>query len=85
MWNDKRYSQLRDLETLIRDVSCINEGNNFVGRIEKCITLADELSRSDIVAGEHSFISFLNGLATDASIKQAKLQLAQLSNDLNHI
>ncbi len=42
-WNEARWKQLFDLEKLLNEVTAINHGSDAIGRIQRCITLAEGL------------------------------------------
>lgn len=62
-WTDDRCKELDELGTLLREVASINHGSNCLERIQRCIALAEKLSRDDLFKCRDSLHNFLCGLA----------------------
>ena len=62
-WDDSRCDELEQLETLLREVGTINHGSDCLGRIARCIELAEALQRFDLDVDRPNFRRFLRGLA----------------------
>lgn len=62
-WTDDRCKELDELGTLLREVASINHGSNCLGRIQRCIALAEMLNRDDLFKCRDSLYNFLRGLA----------------------
>ncbi len=58
-WDEKRCRELSDLELLVREVGTINHGSSALERIQRCIDLAESLSRIDLDHYRTSFLEFL--------------------------
>lgn len=56
-WTDERTLQLNELETMLHSLSLLDNGNNFIANLQKCISTAKSLRewKSD----DHDFIYFL--------------------------
>jgi hypothetical protein len=65
LWDNERCIELRRLEDLLNEVSAINSGSNCLGRIAKCIELADRLNRTELGCGRQSFKHFLQDRAIE--------------------
>jgi hypothetical protein len=64
-WDDSRVEQFKKLERLVNGVSLLNHGSNFIGHVQECIELADELRKWDMEGLQSSFMQFM----TDQIIK----------------
>ena len=62
-WTDDRCKEIDELGTLLREVARINNGSNCLERIQRCIVLAEKLSRDDLFTCRDSLTNFLRGLA----------------------
>ena len=62
-WTDARCAELEILQTLLREVSSINNGSYCLGRIARCIELAKQLNSGSLRDGTESFHRFLCNLA----------------------
>jgi len=65
IWDATRCAELEKLQDLLHEVGTINKGSNCLGRIERCITLAEQLATTDFDAGRPSFKEFLRSVALD--------------------
>ena len=59
-WTDDRCGQFRKLERLLNATSLLNHGSNFLGNVQECIELADELRRWEMETPSPSFVHFLH-------------------------
>jgi hypothetical protein len=58
-WTEDRLKELDKLDDLLIGISNINNGSDFIGRMEECIQIATSLKRSNINTGRKSFFQFL--------------------------
>lgn len=58
-WDDIRVEQFKKLERLVNSVSLLNHGSNFLGNVQQCIELADDLRRWDMEGLQSSFMQFM--------------------------
>lgn len=65
-WPLKRIKQLEAVEDLIRECRSLNSGNNVIGRMQRCIGIAEMLDRTNLNRREPRFIQFLRDLAIPA-------------------
>lgn len=56
-WSDKLVDEFEAIEQLIHEASMLNRANGIIGRLERCITLADYLERHPI--GERGLMRLL--------------------------
>ncbi len=68
-WDNHRCDQMKQMQDLIFEVSCINSGNHCLERIRKCIDIADELRKYDRNSGKKNFHDFLADLAIEERSK----------------
>ena len=59
LWDSMRCLELERLEELLNEVAAINNGSNCLGRIARCIELAEFLTRAGFGSGRASFKHFL--------------------------
>lgn len=65
VWTEDRWKQLEDLELLLRECEGINNSNLVIERLQRIISLAESLRKSDLRARQQSFINFLKGMAIE--------------------
>jgi len=65
VWDSSRCAELEKLQDLLHEVAAINKGSNCLGRIERCIALAEHLTATDFDTGRASFKQFLRGVALE--------------------
>ena len=58
-WNLSRLKEIQALQELLLQVSTINHGSHCLERIERCIKLAERLSKTNLNTGRSSFVRFL--------------------------
>lgn len=58
-WDESRCEEYELLETLLSEVSSLNRGSHVIERMQKCIDIAERLSRTDLNSGRDSFVRFL--------------------------
>ena len=58
-WTDERCEQFKKLDRLLSAVSMLNHSTNFIGHVQECIDLADELRRWDLDGLLVGFVDFL--------------------------
>lgn len=59
VWPEDRRQELIDLRDMLHELRSLNNGSNFLGKVERAIEVADRLTRSDLAAQRYSFYSFL--------------------------
>ena len=62
MWSEERRKQVEQLENLLRTVELLDYGTGFLGKVKKCIQIAEDLSRSTLLKA--SFLHFIIEEAT---------------------
>lgn len=63
-WSEERRIQCNDLIKMLRKLSLINNGSDFIGQIQECISLATRLHAEDVTECKKSFVSFLVNAST---------------------
>jgi hypothetical protein len=63
VWPEDRRKELIDLRDMLHELRSLNNGSNFLGKVERAIEVADRLTRSDLAARRNSFYSFLENQA----------------------
>ncbi|MFM7011959.1 MAG: hypothetical protein ACKO0Z_21960 [Betaproteobacteria bacterium] len=58
-WDESRVAQFKKLEQLVNSVSLLNHGSNFIGHVQECIELADDLRKWDMEGLNSSFMQFM--------------------------
>lgn len=58
-WNKERVNEYSSLETLLNKLTSLNKGSNFLNNVQECITIAEDLTKTDIETCRESFLSFL--------------------------
>ena len=64
MWDKERREQTDKLRTLLLELSSLNRGSDFLGKVQRCIDTAEELLKADYVQPKESYIHFLIDEAT---------------------
>jgi hypothetical protein len=62
-WTGERCEQLVTLIRLLNSVSLLNHSTNFIGNVQRCIELADELRSWKMDAPSAGFLDFLRDQA----------------------
>ena len=65
LWDSMRCIELDRLQELIHEVAAINNGSNCLGRIARCIEIAELLNRAELGSGRTSFKQFLRERAIE--------------------
>jgi hypothetical protein len=77
-WSESRIDELERLERLLRDVANLNDANNVLERMARCIVEAKALLHSDLRAPRRSFTKFLADRALGYSMsEEAAAEAAQ--------
>lgn len=64
MWDKERLVQTDKLRTLLWELSSLNRGSDFLGKVQRCIDTAEELLKTDHVQPKESYMEFLIEEAT---------------------
>ncbi len=64
VWDKERLVQTDKLRTLLWELSSLNRGSDFLGKVQRCIDIAEELLKTDHVKPKESYMHFLIGEAT---------------------
>jgi hypothetical protein len=64
VWDSMRCTELERLQELLHEVTAINKGSDCLGRIARCIEIAELLNRPKL-GDRTSFKQFLRGLAIE--------------------
>lgn len=59
VWPEDRRKELAELQELLREIKTVNHGSNALGRIARCIEIAEKLTYTDIDKCRDDFFSFL--------------------------
>lgn len=59
VWPEDRRKELAELQELLREIKTVNHGSNALGRIARCIEIAEKLTYTDIDTCRQDFFSFL--------------------------
>ena len=57
-WPLSRRKELEMLQTLLNEVASLNNGNNIIGRIQRCVKIADKLNQYSRSRTRASFMRF---------------------------
>ena len=71
MWDIERRKELEMFQILLRETSRLNESSSIIERLEKCIKISKNLTKSNTADLKESFINYVTGIAlkTDDSKK----------------
>lgn len=58
-WPDDRIAELSELRDMLHEISGLNRGSDFMGKVQRAITCAEKLTRTDFTARRKSFCAFL--------------------------
>jgi hypothetical protein len=64
MWDKERREQTDKLRSLLWELSSLNRGSDFLGKVQRCIESADELLKTDFRQLKLSYMEFLIEEAT---------------------
>ena len=59
VWPEDRRKELAELQELLREIKTVNHGSNALGRITRCIEIAEKLTYTDMDTCRQDFFSFL--------------------------
>ena len=59
VWPEDRRKELAELQELLREIKTVNHGSNALGRIARCIEIAEKLTYTDMDTCRQDFFSFL--------------------------
>lgn len=59
VWPEDRRKELAELQELLREIKSVNHGSNALGRIARCIEIAEKLTDLDMETCRPDFFSFL--------------------------
>jgi hypothetical protein len=59
VWPEDRRKELAELQELLREIKTVNHGSNALGRITRCIEIAEKLTYTDMATCRQDFFSFL--------------------------
>lgn len=58
-WPKDRRTELLNLQSLLTEVSYIDHGSGVIERLQHCISIAENLTATDLHTGRDSFFQFL--------------------------
>jgi hypothetical protein len=64
MWDKERREQTDKLRSLLWELSSLNRGSDFLGKVQRCIEAADDLLKTDFNQLRLSYTEFLIEEAT---------------------
>ena len=67
-WTDERIEQLEMMEEMMIDLANINNGSGFMQKMERIISTAEDLTKSNIGKGERSFCGFVINLVNNSKL-----------------
>lgn len=59
MWPEDRRMELVELRDMLWESQGLNNGSNFMNKLDRAIKVADRLTRTNLGTGRDSFCSFL--------------------------
>ena len=82
VWPEDRRKELAELQELLREIKTVNHGSNALGRITRCIEIAEKLTYTDMDTCRQDFFSFLvnQAVARHPANTQAEARAAQPTN-----
>ena len=66
-WPDDRITELSELRDMLHEISGLNRGSDFLGKVQRSISLAEKLTRTNFAARRKSFCAFLQDQAFKSS------------------
>lgn len=63
VWPEDRRKELAELRDMLWELQGLNNGSNFMSKLDRAIKVADRLTRTDLDTGRDSFYSFLENQA----------------------
>lgn len=73
-WPDDRIAELSELRDMLHEISGLNRGSDFMGKVQRAISLAEKLTRTDFAARRKSFCAFLQDEAFKGSANEKAQQ-----------
>ena len=64
MYDQSRREEVLLMQNLIREISTINKGSNFLDKMNSCIEMAQKLQKDNMVVPRASFVDFIHNEAT---------------------
>ena len=64
MWEKDRRIELSDLESMLHTLATINQGSNFIGKLNECIEVAKASTDFNLDTNRRSLVEFLRNEAT---------------------